>query len=153
MERFRNRMSTVLLERAERRALRRARRWAADVLACTHPYWHQALFDEAFVVRLPAKDLLRLSPADLARQWSCQFNYSDERRREHDIKRLTPVAEFYQELMASAATDFREGRRPSYRPLGVASGSYPVARSTDQCGTVSTVKPGPGAAGSLCSDA
>src|SRR5690606_5223571 len=71
-------------ERSERRALEHT----LSAFARIHPTWHGALFDEPFLRRFAPRALLALSPRELAVEWSRQFSYGDQRRRERDIRRV-----------------------------------------------------------------
>ncbi len=83
-------------ERSERRALEHT----LSAFARIHPTWHGALFDEPFLRRFAPRALLALSPRELAVEWSRQFSYGDQRRRERDIRRVTAVAEHFQSLLS-----------------------------------------------------
>ena len=75
---------------------RRARRAVAHALARVHatdPFLHDSLFDRVLLARPAARAALaERDPEALARAWTEQFAYRDPRRRERDVRSLTPLA-------------------------------------------------------------
>jgi hypothetical protein len=75
---------------------RRARRAVAHALArlqATEPFWNDSLFDRELLARPSARAALAVRDAEaLARAWTEQFAYRDPRRRERDVRSLTPLA-------------------------------------------------------------
>jgi hypothetical protein len=68
-----------------------------------HPDWHRSLFDDAFLARPDAREAEgRGDAAALARLWTRQFRYRDERRRERDVRLLTGPAGDYLALFGEA---------------------------------------------------
>lgn len=86
-----------------RRARASARRRALTAFAAMHPDWHRSLFDAAFLARPDAREAEgRGDAAALARLWTRQFRYRDERRRERDVRILTGPAGDYLALLHEA---------------------------------------------------
>lgn len=82
-----------LRRRQEARRARRAVAHALLRLRATEPFWHESLFDRAFLARPSARAALAARDAEaLARAWTEQFAYRDPRRRERDVRSLTPLA-------------------------------------------------------------
>jgi hypothetical protein len=89
---------------------RRALVNAMQRFAVLHPDWYESLFDEVFVARLPAESIVEMAPAELAREWTRQFSYRDQRRRELDVRQLTPVAESFLNLLSLAEEELAAPR-------------------------------------------
>jgi hypothetical protein len=89
---------------------RRALVIAMQRFAMLHPDWYESLFDEVFVARLPAESIAEMAPAELAREWTRQFNYRDQHRRELDVRQLTPVAESFLNLLSLAEEELAAPR-------------------------------------------
>lgn len=91
-----------------RREERVARERALRRFARLHASWHASLFDAAFLARLP-EDLHGRDATAIARAWTQQFRYRDERRRERDVRRLEPVVGSFLHLLAEAEAELRAG--------------------------------------------
>jgi hypothetical protein len=77
----------------EARRARRAVAYALARLQATEPFWHDSLFDRGLLARPAARTALADRDATaLARAWTEQFTYRDPRRRERDVRSLTPLA-------------------------------------------------------------
>lgn len=78
----------------EARRVERARARGVAAFAASHRVWDEALFDAAMLRRPDAAAALEArDPEGLARSWTQQFAYRDERRRERDVASLAAVAE------------------------------------------------------------
>ena len=84
------------------RIRRRALQVALWRFARLHPHWYDAMFDDAFLRRLPAASLSEMEASVLAREWTRQFRYHDVRRVERDARLVTPVAESFLALLQAA---------------------------------------------------
>lgn len=104
-------LTTAWRSREERIARDRARAAALRAFATRHPAWAASWWDAAFVRRADATAAIDAGDARaLARAWTGQFAYRDERRRSLDTERLTPVAtEFLRLVDVNAA---RRSARP-----------------------------------------
>lgn len=98
-----------------RREERLARERALHRFARLHPSWHASLFDAAFLARLP-EDLHGRDATGIARAWTRQFRYRDERRRERDVRRLEPVARSFLRLLAETEAELRAGATSAPAP-------------------------------------
>jgi hypothetical protein len=103
--RWQHTLSRVLEENVRQQIRRRSRSRALERFAQLHPRWYESTFDEWFIGRLPPGLLEARDATALAREWTRQFRYRDERRRESDIRRLTPVAESFLNLLESAEAE------------------------------------------------
>ncbi len=78
------------------RAARRARRAVAYALArlrATEPFWHDSLFDRHLLARPAARTAVANRDAEaLARAWTAQYGNRDPRRRDRDVRSLTPLS-------------------------------------------------------------
>jgi hypothetical protein len=102
------------------RRRRRALVIAMQRFAKLHPEWYESLFDEVFVARLPADAIAEMASTELAREWTRQFTYCDQRRRERDVRQLTPVAESFLRLLLMAEDELaaRRSAAPTDAILG-----------------------------------
>lgn len=91
-------------ESRDRRAKSGARGVAMDRFSKLHPYWYESAFDETLLERLPPGALDEIDAPGLAREWTRQFRYRDERRRDLDVARLAPVAQSFLSLLKDAET-------------------------------------------------
>jgi hypothetical protein len=71
------------------------------------------LFDEVFMARLPADGIAEMTPVELAREWTRQLSYRDQRRRERDVRQLTPVSESFLSLLEGAEEELAARRSPA----------------------------------------
>lgn len=103
--------------RADERGLRRHVTQAAAVFERLEPELAATLFDEPFLTRFHPHELLRMEPRDLALEWSRQFNYADQRRRDRDVARVTEAADAYLALLWRVVTgeDPAAATKPSRR--------------------------------------
>lgn len=88
---------------------RHARRIAVSRLSSLQPHWVALRFDETFVARLPEELVLAVDAEGVAREWTMQFTYRDERQRERDVRQVAPVAEAYFTLLAQAEAELVVG--------------------------------------------
>ena len=95
----------ILDANAAERRRRRALRTAMWRFARLHPHWYDGLFDETFLGRLPAASLTEMDATALAREWTHQYRYRDQRHRERDVRQVAPVAESFLTLLATAEAD------------------------------------------------
>jgi len=94
-----------LRKQADERSLRHAVARAADVFGRLEPELAASLFDVPFLTRFDPHELLRMEPRDLALEWSRQFNYADQRRRERDVARVTEAADGFLALLSRVVND------------------------------------------------
>lgn len=86
-----------------RRARAAAERRALAAFAAMHPDWHRSLFDATFLARPDVREAAERGDAvAMARAWTRQFRYRDERRRERDVRILTGPAGDYLALLEEA---------------------------------------------------
>lgn len=86
-----------------RRARAAAEGRALAAFAAMHPDWHRSLFDAPFLARPDVREAAqRGDAAAMARAWTRQFRYRDERRRERDVRVLTGPAGDYLALLDEA---------------------------------------------------
>ena len=90
-----------------RRAQDRALRTALARFAALHPDWYASCFDETFVRRIGPDAMLTESPVDVARSWTLQFRYAEERARECDVRQLVPVVESFVTLLRGVLDETR----------------------------------------------
>lgn len=81
---------------------RDAGRRALDQLAQLYPDWHAKRFDAHFVRRIRREWIADRDVEAIAREWTRQFFYEDERQRERDVRQVMVVAETYLMLLAAA---------------------------------------------------
>lgn len=96
------RLADMLEHHFRQRSSRRATARAIRNFSRLHEEWYQSAFDEWFLTRLPEGLLDSKDAAALAREWTRQFRYEDERRRERDVEQLLGVAESFLALLAAA---------------------------------------------------
>lgn len=106
-------------ERADERRLRRDVALAARLFERLEPEVAATLFDEPFLTRFHPHELLRMEPTDLALEWSRQFTYSDQRRKDRDVVRVTEAADGFLALLRRVMTG-EETLRPASSPRWVA---------------------------------
>lgn len=120
MNYFRTGMSKHLAEwrqrNAEAQLRRRARDLALERFSQLHRFWYLSFFDRFFLERFTPDSLASIGPEGLAREWSRQFRYRDERQRAIDIRQLTPVVEHYLCLLESAYAELLLERPLAERP-------------------------------------
>lgn len=93
---------TAVSAQRERRAIDRALRTALARFGAADPAWYASLFDATFVARLGVDAVLAGPPIEVARSWTLQFAYADERTRERDARGLVPVVERFSGLLRAA---------------------------------------------------
>ena len=81
-------------------------------MPAAEPELAATLFDEPFLTRFHAHELLRMEPRDLALEWSRQFTYADQRRRDRDVARVTEAADGFLALLRRVMTG-EETLRPA----------------------------------------
>lgn len=118
--RLERKVAQMLEENARRQMKRRSVKRALQRFAQLHPRWYESTFDEWFLARLPTGVLEAGDPAALAREWTGQFRYRDARRRELDIRELTPIAESFLTLLAKAEAEL-DRRLPGIQAPGLGS--------------------------------
>ena len=91
-----------------RRARKKALRRAYLEYRATHK--HQLRFDWHFLTGRGAEALAERDAEALARAWTTQFRYCDEKRRATDIRQLLPVAESLLELLDAEEKRLRPPR-------------------------------------------
>lgn len=99
-----------------RRASDRALRTALARFAALHPSWAASCFDATFVRRIGVTAVLAGPAVEVARSWTLQFRYADERTRERDVRQLVPVVESFVALVRDALDG--AGQPRSRRPAG-----------------------------------
>lgn len=99
---FTDAFHTLLAGWRTRRARDRAVRKALARFSALHPDWYAACFDETFVRRIGMDAVLAGPPVDVARSWTLQFRYAEERSRERDVRQLIPVVESFVTLLRGA---------------------------------------------------
>ncbi len=104
---FMDTIRTAVADWRARRARDRALRTALARFAALHPDWYASCFDETFVRRIGPDALLTESPVDVARSWTLQFRYAEERARERDVRQLVPVGESFVTLLRGALDEIR----------------------------------------------
>jgi hypothetical protein len=93
---------TALAGWRTRRARDRAVRRALALFGATHPTWTASCFDAAFVHRIGVDAVLAGPAVEVARSWTLQFRYTDERTRARDVRQLVPVVEAFTALLREA---------------------------------------------------
>ncbi len=104
-----------LVQDFQARYLRQAAQRAYEAFVRQHPLLSESLFDEHFLMR-GAAPLLRgylnaepPEPAALARAWTEQMWYRDERMQLHLINQLLPIASDFLRLVDMELADLKGG--------------------------------------------
>jgi hypothetical protein len=100
---------------AEEQIRRRSMEVALKRFSKLHAHWHRSCFDSFFLDRIPKETFARLDAAGVAREWTRQFRYRDERQRNIDIRQVTPVAESFLSLLAAAAGELKAREATPHR--------------------------------------
>lgn len=106
----------------DRRARDRALRTALARFGALHAHWAASCFDATFVRRIGVDAVLAGPSVEVARSWTLQFRYADERTRERDVRQLEPVVESFAVLLRDALAEVppppsrRRVARPNPRP-------------------------------------
>lgn len=82
-----------------RRAHKRAFERAYRTYHATHTHLHKLRFERRFLTGRGAVALTERDAEGMARAWTTQFRYGDEKRRAADIRQLLPVAACLLELL------------------------------------------------------
>src|SRR5690606_130361 len=90
------------------------------------PQWHEALFDEAFLLRFGTRGLLEMNARELAIEWTRQFSYSDPLRREREIGTMTRGSPGFKESLAATLADLEKSRDARSRPAVQSARSLPA---------------------------
>jgi hypothetical protein len=117
-------LRTALAGWRARRARDRAVRTALARFGALHAGWYASCFDETFVRRIGIDAVLAGPSVEVARSWTLQFRYAEERARERDVRQLVPVVESFATLLQGALAEMglttARGRsgRVTDRPCG-----------------------------------
>ena len=114
-----DRIRTILDAWRDRRARDRALRTALARFGASHPHWAASCFDATFVRRIGVDAVLAGPAIEVARSWTLQFRYADERTRARDVRMLVPVVEHFATLLQDAldeAAPPTARRRPAPAP-------------------------------------
>ena len=102
-----------------RRARDRAVRTALARFSALHTDWYASLFDATFVRRIGVDAVLAGPAVEVARSWTLQFRYADERQRERDVRQLVPVVESFAALLRGALDEATGTETPRGRSIYV----------------------------------
>ena len=82
-----------------RRARKKAFAQAYNEFRVLHAHLHELRFTKDFLTGRGAEALATKDPVAVARAWTTQFRYRDEKKRAADVRQLTPVAGSLLELL------------------------------------------------------
>lgn len=100
----------ALDERRRHRLEQRAYKRTVWLFGRLQPQWHEALFDEHFLLRFGPRAVLQMNARELALEWTRQFSYNDPRRRDQETGQMTKVSEGFQELLAATLDSLPDRR-------------------------------------------
>lgn len=116
-----------------RRLERKAMSLAVWRFSKLHPNWYESCFDEAFLSRLAFSRLKAIDAEELAREWTRQFRYADQRVRSRDIHQVQPVADSFLRLLGEAKDELRSAATSSasHAPSRIEEPTTPCSGARD----------------------